>query len=224
MPVNKFFLPILTVLALFGSYLIARASGVWSVSGKQSINVEQMTTGADVRGWMTLEQLSSGYAIPQDDLYILLGIPAEIAPETALKDLEGVIPDFEISVVRERIDAHLAGSPAPITTPSPVLPEPQAPAVSPTPTSHTPQSSGGESASGPTPLPAGIILPAAEIKGRHTLLEISEQCQVALPELLLALGLPPGTGVDTPIKDLVGTGALTEIQVIRDAVTALQQR
>lgn len=220
MTVNKFFLPVLTLLALFGSYAIARLTGDWSVSGKQTITVEQMTSGADVRGWMTLEQLSTGFGIPLDELYALTGIPAGTPPETALKEMEQVVPGFEVSQVRLQINAWLAGGEPPAVESQPTTPAPT-PAATPEPTIEH-QSQGDGSGTGPTPLPPGMRLPAAEIKGRHTLQEIADQCQVSLPELLKILGLPENTNPATTVKTLVGQGNITEIQTIRDAVASLQ--
>jgi hypothetical protein len=71
-------------------------------------------------------------------------------------------------------------------------------------------------------LPAGRILPASEIKGRHTLAEIGQQAAVPLDTLLAALNLPADIDPNTAVKDLVSSGAVSEIQVVRDAVAELQ--
>jgi hypothetical protein len=231
---NKYLLPLFTLLALFGSYAFARAAGVWSVSGKDSIDVTHMSSGAEIRGWMTLEQISAGFDIPIAELYPLLGIPADIPPATALKDMEGLLPDFEVSVVREKVDASLGiessgedtSMPVPVET-AVVIPTATATPPTPSPTAlvHVPQAQGeGDgSGAGPTPLPPGAILPGSEIKGRHTLNDISEQCQVDVIELLAALGLPEDFDLSIAAKDLIGMGNISEIQTIRDAVTALQK-
>jgi len=41
--VNKFLAPILVVVALFGSYVVAQATGFWAVSGKEMIDLSNMT-------------------------------------------------------------------------------------------------------------------------------------------------------------------------------------
>jgi hypothetical protein len=226
---NKFLMPILVLAALLGSYLVAQATGFWAVSGKAMLDLENLTSSADIRGWMTLEQVIQGFGIPQAELYAALAIPAGLPASTALKDLEGIVAGFEVTKVREAVDAFLSGAPlppaqapaeAPQATPTP------APVLTPQPTAHLPQGSGtGEGdGAGPTPLPAGQILPASEIKGRHTLNDIAGQCQVDLAELLANLDLPASTNPNIAIKDLVSQGAISEIQIVRDAVAKLQNQ
>jgi hypothetical protein len=226
---NKFLMPILVLAALLGSYLVAQATGFWAVSGKAMLDLENLTSSADIRGWMTLEQVIQGFGIPQAELYAALAIPAGLPASTALKDLEGIVEGFEVTKVREAVDAFLSGAPlppaqapaeAPQATPTPaMLPTPQ-------PTAHVPQGSGtGEGdGTGPTPLPAGQVLPGSEIKGRHTLNDIAGECQVDLAELLAALNLPADTDLNLALKDLVEQGVISEIQVVRDAVAKLQNQ
>ena len=77
---------------------------------------------------------------------------------------------------------------------------------------------------GPTPLPPGQFLVGSEIKGRQTLQEIIDGCQVNQRDMFNALGLPENTNLNTMVKDLIGTGNVDEIQTVRDVVTALQDR
>lgn len=201
MRVNKFSLPILTLLALFGAVFTAKAAGIWTVSGKQSIDVQSLSSAEDIRGWMSFEELSTGYNIPLPRLYQLLNIPDDIPPETALKDMEGLLPDFEVTVVRDLVAEFLDDK-----------------------SNHVPTGDGASplEGTGRTPVPAGTQLAGSEIKGRHTLAEIASQCQVPLPALLQKLALPADTDPSLAAKDLVEQGALPEIQTLRDAVTGLQ--
>ena len=77
---------------------------------------------------------------------------------------------------------------------------------------------------GLTPLPPGEIMPAAEIKGRHTLLEIADQCQVPLEALRAALNLQGYADVDAAIKDLASAGTIESVEAVRDVVLQLQAR
>jgi hypothetical protein len=231
--VNKFLAPVLVMVALIGSYVVAQATGFWAVSGKEMIDLGNMTSSADIRGWMTLDQVILGFGIQQNEFYELLGIPADIPATTALKDLEGLIDGFEVTSVREAVDAIISSSSlrpeqapviaSPEPTPTPVITTEPA-----EPSSHLPQGSGvGEgtiTGLGPTPLPPGQTLPATEIKGRHTLQQIADQCQIPLTDLIEALGLPDGIDADIAVKDLVESGEVNEIQVVRDVVTTLQKK
>jgi hypothetical protein len=234
--VNKYIAPILVMVTLFGSYVVAQATGFWAVSGKEMIDLGNMASSTEIRGWMTLEQVAQGFDIPQAQFYLSLGIPADIPASTALKDLEGLIVGFEVTTVREAVDAFLNGTPlqpagSSVKPPTEIIPTlTPTPQVSATPpaqdTAHLSQGAAtGEGAGiGLTPLPPGQILPASEIKGRHTLQQITDQCQVALIDLLAALDLPADTDPSAAVKDLVEQGKISEIQVIRDVVTALQNK
>jgi hypothetical protein len=232
MRVNRFVLPIVIIVALLGTALVAQAVGLWSTSGRDTTDLSNLAP-ADVKGWMTLQQVMDGLGISQAELYPLAGIPAEVPPSTALKDLEPLVPDFSITTLRDKLTARAAGgavpaleTAAPAVATAPVATA--APSVSPT-VAVVPQAtpthvagSGDGTGTGPTPLPAGQILPADQIKGKLTLRQVSEQCAVPLDALLTELGLPATTNPDTALKDLVSQGALTEVTQVQDAVAKLQ--
>ncbi len=104
MRVNRFLIPIIVIVALLGTTLMAQAAGFWSTSGKDSIDLENMSA-ADIKGWMTLQQVMDGLKISKEELYAVGGIPLDVPTETALKDLEGIVPDFEISTLRDKLAA-----------------------------------------------------------------------------------------------------------------------
>jgi hypothetical protein len=210
MRVNPFFIPILFVVALLGTVLVAQNAGAWSTSGRSVVSANQLTP-ADIKGWMTLQQVMDGIGIPQEELYPLIGIGSDVSANTALKDLESIVPGFEISVLRDKLTARAEASP--IMTPSapPATPTP-APVIAATP--HT----------SPTPLPAGTVLTGNAVKGRMTLREVSDLCAVPLDALLQALQLPADTDPAVAIKDLVAQGKLAEVTDVQQAVTTLQSK
>ncbi len=250
MRLNPFLMPLLVIGLLFGTVAGAQALGQWSISGRTSVNLEQLAP-ADLKGWMTLQQVMDGVDIAQPELYALMAIPADIPPATALKDLEPIVPGFEVSVLRERLAAWQSGAPVPAAetlpaadtlpaaastpavNPAPaatlelvVTPEPTPAALS-TPGAAVPTEAlhagaGDGTGTGPTPLPAGQTLPANQIKGRMTLTEISAQCAVPLDQLLAALGLPANTDPALKVKDLIGQGVVAEVTEVQTAVAALQ--
>ena len=76
----------------------------------------------------------------------------------------------------------------------------------------------------PTPLPAGQILAADQIKGKMTLKEVSDQCAVPLVQLMADLKFASNTDPNTAIKDLISQGKLTEVTDVQKAVAALQAK
>jgi hypothetical protein len=223
MRVNRFLMPIIVIVALLGTTFVAQAAGFWSTSGKTSIDLNNMTA-ADIKGWMTLQQVMDGLQISKEELYAVGGIPLDIPTETALKELEGVVPDFEISTLREKLAAPAHSAPieplAPIE-PTPI-PTPMATPVHTQPITGT--HSGDGTGIGPTPVPPGQVLPADQIKGRLTLREVSDQCAVPLDQLLAALSLPPDTNPNIALKDLANTGKIGEVTAVKDAVAKLQSK
>lgn len=221
MRVNKYLLPILVAAALLGSIGVAQATGAWEVSGKQEISPGSLASSADIRGWMTLQQIAAGYGLGIDGLYAIVGLPSDVPPETVLKELEGRWPGFETSSVRELLAVYLgeAGAAASAETPTVAMP-------SATPTPAVPAMSEAivTQHAGPTLLPPGESIPAAEIKGRHTLREIADQCQVPLEALRAALNLPAYADVNAAIKDLASAGTIESVEAVRDVVLQLQAR
>jgi len=228
MRINPFFMPALTVTLMFGTVFGAQAFGLWSTSGRDTTTLEALTPAA-VKGWMTLQQVSDGIPIPLADLYSLMAIPTDIPPTTALKDLEAVVPDFEVSTLRTRLSEWLAGpAPADPVLAATVTPQPLAPtstaaptaapeAVAPTAT-HLGEAPGAGSGTG-----AGQTQVAAcTIRGRMTLTEVSADCGIATDDLLAALGLPAETTLETSVKDLASQGLVADVQTIQVAVATLQ--
>ena len=241
MRVNPFLVPIIVIAALLGSSLIAQAGGFWATSGRTSVNLENMTA-VDLKGWMTLQQIMDGMKISKEQLYAAGNIPLDVPASTALKELEGIVPGFEVSGLREKLGAPEGYVPEEMMSGDHEM-EPMAePKVEPTPTplpqptatpivhtqpitgTHAGPGAGTGTGLGPTPLPAGQILPADQIKGRMTLREVADQCAVPLDKLLAALNLPADTDPNIGLKDLINSGKLADVDPVRVAVAALQQK
>ncbi len=234
MTVNKFLMPFLVIASLFASVAVAQVAGGWSVSGKQLLDVQELSSGDDVRGWMTLQQLSDSFGIPQDTLYSLLGIPPDVSFETALKDMESILPGFEVSTVREAINNYLFHGETLEAVPDfELTPTPEGTVDQTTVTLENEVNDGKTTGSSsqvdathvsPLAAPPDGILPAAEIKGRHTLQEVVDQCDIPASDLLVALGLPSNVDMSTQVKDLAAHGQIIDVQNVRDVVSALQNR
>lgn len=224
MRVNPFWMPIIIIVALFGTVFTAQALGQWSTSGKTSVDLTKLTP-ADLKGWMTIQQVIDGLHIPAEWVYEAGNIPANVPPTTALKDLEALVPGFETSALREALTAKLSGAPVPSTessaTPTPV--------ATPKPTgivgaTATARAMTGETHATPTPIPAGQVMPADQIKGKHTLKEVSELCAVPLDKILAGLKLDSNTDPNTAIKDLISAGKISETIDVQKVVAELQKK
>ncbi len=219
MRINPFLIPVIFVALLLGTVYTAQQLGIWSTSGRTSVNLERFNPD-DIKGWMTLQQISDGVGIPLKDVYQRANIPPDTPADTAVKDLEGILAGFETSALREALtlEAQPAIEPTAMPTVEPTaLPQMVA----------TQKVTGTHMMNGlpvtPTPLPAGQMLPAAEIKGRMTIREVSVSCAVPLEALLDALKLPAAKA-DIAIKDLIAAGDLSDVTLVRDAASNLQSQ
>jgi hypothetical protein len=236
--VNKYLMPILVVVALLGSVWIAKAAGVWQTSGRGQILLDEggQPDPLGIKGWMTLSDVSETYGVPLDAVYVMIGAASDIPPDTALKDLERLVPDMEVSAVRAGVAAYLAGvwKPAdgrfggaavdPVLEASPTpgpqpTPEPEAsPEAAP---DHVPQGGGEGSGDGFVLPEDGSRLPGSEIRGRMTLQEVVDHCQVPLDYLVIELGLPEDVDTGLWMRDLANQLGI-EVATVREVVERYQ--
>ena len=221
MRIHPFFMPILLIVGLLGTTFTAQALGFWTTSGRDAVDVTKLTP-ADLKGWMTLQQVIDGLPISQTVLYQVGGIPSDTLPSTALKDMEAVV---SVTTLREKLTAYFGGtttssaSVQAVATPTSVAtPKPTGVAGA----TATAKAVTGETHTTPTPTPSGQVLPADQIKGKNTLKEVSQQCQVPMDKFLAGLKLDPKTDPNTAIKDLISAGKLTEVTEVQKVVATLQ--
>ncbi len=106
------------MLALFlGTIQVSQTLGLWTTSGRVTATGEKVVvTGADpaeIKGWMTIQDVTSAYGVPSQDFYARFGVPAETPGSTALKDLEAVAPGFSTEAVRTWLGERAATAPGP---------------------------------------------------------------------------------------------------------------
>ena len=99
MRIHKLLLPVLVIALLLGTIAFARATGYWQTTGRRAVSVQQGISSTDIKGWMTLRDLSQGTEIPVEELLVLLGIPADVAETTPLKDLEHIISVGQVRAI-----------------------------------------------------------------------------------------------------------------------------
>ena len=124
-----------------------------------------------------------------------------LTPATAFKDVEGLVPGFELTSFRDQLTVLLAGGAAASAEPS-ATPQP---APAPTPT-HTPSPAAGSTQS---------------VTGQSTLTQVATAAGVDVADLVRESGLPADVDVDRTLKDLRDTIPGFEIQQVRDALTRL---
>jgi hypothetical protein len=232
--VNKYLIPVLAVLTLLGSVWVAKAAGVWQTSGRGQVLLDEsgQADPMGIKGWMTLSDVSETYGVPPDTLLCMIGASPDVPPDTALKDLEKLVPGMEVSALREAVAAYQGGNwtPEDGRCEDQAIEEPPAPAPSPTPeptpeAEHIPQGAGegrGEGTGEGFSLPQdGTRLPGSEIKGRMTVQEVIDHCQVPLAYLVTELGLPGDVDTSLWMRDLANQYGI-EVTTVREAVERYQ--
>jgi len=108
MRINPFVFGALVLAVFLGVIAAFQGADVWSVSGKISSSGERVTPSATdvetVKGWMTLEQVSTTYDVPVEDILEVFALPADVAPSTALKELES--DTFSVIELRAWLQEH----------------------------------------------------------------------------------------------------------------------
>lgn len=235
--VNKYLMPILAVVGLLGTVWVAKAVGAWQTSGRGQILHDEsgQADPAGIKGWMTLTDVADTYGVPLDALYVLIGASSDVPPDSALKDLEKLVPNMEVSAVRAGVAAYLEGNWSPAdgrydygTSSHEGAGEAPTPVPTPTPQTaqdHVPQGLGAGGGEGTGPILAlpedGSPLPGSEIKGRMTLHEVVEYCQVPMDYLIAELGLPEDVDAQLWMRDLA-TQLGIEVITVREAVDRYQ--
>lgn len=79
-----------------------KQAGVWSISGKVDTTGNAIQPSAadvnTIKGWMTLEQVSTTFNVPVADILSAFNLSADTPPSTAMKDLES--ETFDITLLR----------------------------------------------------------------------------------------------------------------------------
>ena len=115
MKVSLWVSPIVSAVVLFGSVGVATVTGDWVTGGREQVVQGARIKVDDIKGWMTLQQAADGLGIPVATVIGLIGGPeaAGLAPSTAFKEVESLVPGFELTSFRDRLRAYLAGESAP---------------------------------------------------------------------------------------------------------------
>jgi hypothetical protein len=77
-------------------------------TGPTPIPVGSTLLAEDIKGSMTLQQVSDGTGMPLEDLLTAANLPADTKPTTALRDLVSQVPGFEVSLVRDAVTTFQA--------------------------------------------------------------------------------------------------------------------
>ena len=102
MKINPFVYGAVVLVIFLGVIFGFQGAGVWSTSGKVDVSGKGIQPSAadvnTIKGWMTLEQVSTTFNAPVAEILSAFNLPADTPSSTALKDLES--DTFDITGLR----------------------------------------------------------------------------------------------------------------------------
>ncbi len=95
---------ILLVISIFcGGLLISKSVGLFDVLPK-AITSETKLSVEELKGYMTIREVSIGTGIKIEDLYKKLEIPDSVPEDTKLKDIKNFVDGFEVETAKEKLE------------------------------------------------------------------------------------------------------------------------
>lgn len=106
MKINPFLYGVLALGVFMGIIISAQQFGFWSTSGKVGASgqaIQPSSTDVDtIKGWMTVEQVSTTFNVPVPEIVAAFNLPADTPLSTPLKDLES--DRFSIPALRSWLE------------------------------------------------------------------------------------------------------------------------
>ena len=108
MKIRPFIYGIVVLALFFGVIGGAKAAGLWAVSGKLTGTGEKVqptgTNVEEIKGWMTLNDVSTAYKVPLPEILAAFDLPADTPGTAQLKSLES--PTFSPRNLRDWLAAR----------------------------------------------------------------------------------------------------------------------
>jgi hypothetical protein len=109
MRIKPYLFGILVLVIFLSTILVFQAAGIWSISGKTTGSGDAVQPSAEdvntIKGWMTLEQISTVYNVPLADLLSQFNLAADTPASTAIKDLENDL--FSVTNLRTWLQSRM---------------------------------------------------------------------------------------------------------------------
>jgi len=93
---------ILVVGLFFTGVFISKTVGVFQVTQKKVTGETQLNL-EEIKGYMTIKDLSIGTKIELKEVYKKLEIPESVPADTKLKDVGNFVEGFEVEVAKEKL-------------------------------------------------------------------------------------------------------------------------
>jgi polyferredoxin len=101
-------LTVIVLLIFFGTIFIADLLGIYTVKqgqvGKGTLIKNNQSNVSEIRGSMTLKDLTNGLNMTKEELYNKLEIDLTVSENTLLKDLQNNYPSLTPGLIKQKID------------------------------------------------------------------------------------------------------------------------
>ncbi|MFL0266904.1 4Fe-4S binding protein [Candidatus Clostridium radicumherbarum] len=94
---------ILVVVIFIGGLFISKSAGLFEVL-PEKINSNAQLSVDEIKGYMTIKEVSIGTGIKIDDLYKKLEIPASVPESSKLKDVKNFVNGFEVEAAKTKLN------------------------------------------------------------------------------------------------------------------------
>lgn len=101
-PIKPVFVLGLVFALFFGGIGITNLIGIYEIT-PQPITSDTKITAEEIKGYMTLEEVSVGLKMDINEVYKKLDLPTSIPKDTKLKDVKNISPDFDVEGAREKL-------------------------------------------------------------------------------------------------------------------------
>lgn len=99
-PIKPLVVIILVISIFFGGILITKTIGIYETLPSKITSTTNLTP-EELKGYMTLEDVSIGLKLNLNEVYEKLEIPTTIPKDTKLKEVKNFLPDFKVEQARE---------------------------------------------------------------------------------------------------------------------------
>lgn len=100
--VKPLWIIVLSLMIFFGGIGIARLTGFYQEK-PEAVKAGEVIKAEDIKGYMTLQEVSDGLQMPLDELYKKLEIDKKVPADTKMKDIQNIVPDFDVEAAREKL-------------------------------------------------------------------------------------------------------------------------
>ncbi|GLC32488.1 4Fe-4S binding protein [Clostridium omnivorum] len=94
---------ILVVVIFFGGLFISKSTGLFDVLPKP-VTADTKLNVEEIKGYMSLKDVSTGTGIEIKELYKKLEIPDSVPADTKLKDVKNYVTGFEVETAKEKLE------------------------------------------------------------------------------------------------------------------------